>query len=323
MQEISPNLNHASIREVCMRLFCSSSTRPALMIATLLALLLMGTVVPGVTAASRREASPMTAHRQLTAEGVDRRPPTRALPCDQGPRNAPRVAQLDLDQNIDDWGVFCEGRPDWAKSNVATPSLNSPSLRCGILGGDPYSNVHCYRNLPAETFTTHFTLTLSFWFSPTTTFNDQGGSSVVQALEFSISKWRNSQRHEFALEWRNIGTGAPQWRYWDAHATPDRWVDLSIADQPALLLAGNTWHSLELSGEIVNGQAHYRRFAIDSHVYVLNQVAAPAIEPGTRDHLAIAVQADGNAAETPYDLFIDRVNFTSTPYVRVLPLVLR
>jgi hypothetical protein len=233
------------------------------------------------------------------------------------------LAQFDLEQNIDDWGVFCEGAPNWAKSNIATPSLDGRSLRCGITGGAPYSNVHCYRNLPAETFTTQFTLTLSFWFSPTTTFNDQGGNSVVQALEFSISKWRNAQRHEFALEWRNIGTGAPQWHYWDPHATPDRWVSLGITDPSALLLVSNSWHNFELAGEIVNGQARYRRFVIDSHEYQLTQVAAPAIEPGSPDRLAIAVQLDGNAAETPYDLIIDQVNFASTPYGRALPLVLR
>src|SRR5205814_744004 len=98
------------------------------------------------------------------------------------------------------------------------------------------------------------------------------------------------------------------------HATPDRWVDLGITEQPALLLAGNTWHRFELAGEIVNGQAHYRRFAIDSHEYQLTQVADPAIEPGSPDRLAVAVQLDGNATETPYDLLIDQVHFTSTPY---------
>jgi hypothetical protein len=251
------------------------------------------------------------------------RPRGRAAPCDQGPQNPPSAARLDLDQNTEDWGIYCESQPDWAKSNVATPSLDGRSLRCGILGGDPYSNVHCYRNLQPEPFTSHFTLTLSFWFSPTTTFNNQGGDSFVQSLEFSISKWRNAQRHEFALEWRNVGIGAPQWHYWDAHATPDRWVALDITDPSALLLAGNSWHSFQLSGEIVNGQARYRRFAIDTHEYQLTQVAAPIIEPGTPDLLAIAVQIDGNASAMPYDLFIDQVEFASTPYGRALPLVLR
>ena len=119
---------------------------------------------------------------------------------------------------------------------------------------------------------------------------NKNGSNSNSAIEFTMNKWRQSKRYEFALQWQNVGPGAPQWRYWDPHATPDRWVDLGITDQPALLLAGNTWHSFELAGEIVNSQAHYRRFVIDTHAYQLTQVAAPAIESGSPDRLAIAVQ---------------------------------
>jgi hypothetical protein len=246
-----------------------------------------------------------------------------APPCDQGPANSPTAAISNLDHHAADWGIYCEGAPTWVIADVAMPSLDGKALRCGITGGAAYSNVHCYRNLLPAPLAIHFTLTLSFWFSPTTTFNNQGGESVVQALEFSISKWRNTQRHEFALQWQNVGPGAPKWRYWDPQATPDRWVDLGITDQAALLLAGNTWHTFELAGEIVNGQAHYRRFAIDAQEYLLDQVVAPAIEPGSPDRLAVAVQVDGNATATPYDLFIDQVDFVSRPHSLHLPLVLR
>src|SRR5262249_55886360 len=143
------------------------------------------------------------------------------------------------------------------KESVTTPSIDGKSLRCSITGGAPYSNVHCYRNLLPEPAATAFTLTLSFWFSPTTTFNNQGGSSVIQALEFTMNKWQQSKRYEFALQWQNVGDGAPQWRYWVPNQSA--WVSLGISDT----LAGNQWHVLMLEGDINNGQVHYQRFTID------------------------------------------------------------
>ena len=37
--------------------------------------------------------------------------------------------------------------PTWQLNNASSPSLDGNSLRCAITGGQPYSNVHCYRNL--------------------------------------------------------------------------------------------------------------------------------------------------------------------------------
>jgi len=97
---------------------------------------------------------------------------TELARCDQGPINPPSLATYDLDEDAADWGVYCEGSPTWAKENVTTPSIDGKSLLCAITGGDSYSNVHCYRNLLPEPTAAVFTLTLSFWFSPTTTFNN-------------------------------------------------------------------------------------------------------------------------------------------------------
>lgn len=154
--------------------------------------------------------------------------------CDQGPKNSPTSKTHDLDEEAEDWGIFCEkspttgGFPTWSLTNVATPSLDGKSLRCSITGGAPYANVHCYRNLQPEPEASVFKLTVPFYFTPTTTCNNEGSDSIVQALEFSMSKWHQTQRYEFALQWLNVGNGAPQWRYWDPHrAEAERWVPLS------------------------------------------------------------------------------------------------
>src|SRR5687768_6089588 len=68
---------------------------------------------------------------------------------------SPMVAQkpnelstdMGLDQDASIWGVLMEGNPTWALNNVVSRSLDGRSLRCAVTGGNPYSNVHCYRNL--------------------------------------------------------------------------------------------------------------------------------------------------------------------------------
>jgi hypothetical protein len=239
--------------------------------------------------------------------------------CGASPANLPTSAEHNLDSDVANWGTYCEKTPTVRLENVTTPSIDGTSLRCTLTGGAPYSNVHCYRNLLPEPATSVFTLSLSFWFSPTTTLADSNGASVVQAIEFSLSKWHQSQRYEFALQWKNVGDGAPQWRYWDPHM-PEPWISLGI---PGALERG-VWHALTLEGVILNGQVYYTQFSIDQHSHRIDRAVAPFPASGEPDRLAVAVQLDGNAKLDPYDTFIDRVNFLREPISAVhLPTVRR
>jgi hypothetical protein len=232
--------------------------------------------------------------------------------CDVSPANLPSSAQHNLDADVANWGTFCEKAPVVRMENVASPSIDGTALRCALLGGEAYSNVHCYRNLLAEPAADVFMLTLSFWFSPTTALADPNGSSVVQALEFTINKWQAAQRYEFALQWENVGAGAPQWRYWDPHQ-PEPWIGLGVPGA----LSAREWHALTLEGAIVNGQVRYTQFSIDQQTHRIDQAVAPSPALGEPDRLAVAVQADGNAKLDPYDLFIDQVSFVRKPLSRV------
>lgn len=215
-----------------------------------------------------------------------------------------------LDRYAQDWKIFVEGSPIAEVRGATNPSLDGESLQCAIKGGEPYSNVHCYLNLPAEPDVSYFTLSLSFLFTPATTCNNQGGTaSPVQALEFTMNNWTNARRYEFALQWQNVGNGAPQWRYWDPHqAEEKRWkpIDSKITQ----CLEGDKWHTFQLEGSTNGIEVHYKSFAIDNQTYELNYSTARVNTPGEIDRLAIAIQLDGNAYETPYDVFIDKVNFT-------------
>jgi hypothetical protein len=228
----------------------------------------------------------------------------------------PYASATDLDDDVTTWGVYTEISPTWIIANAITPSIDGKSLRCSITGGTPYSNLHCYRNLPPEPLSAKFALALSFWFSPTTTFNNQGAPSIVQALEFTMNKWQQGKRYEFALQWQNVGDGAPQWRYWNS----SQWMSLGITGT----LEGNQWHSLVLDGEITDGQTYYRGFTVDQQMHLISMLAPPADVPGETDRLAIAIQLDGNFEEAPYDVFIDQVSFAWKPLAEVyLPAVIK
>ena len=220
--------------------------------------------------------------------------------------------QSGLDEDASKWGVYTDGlgTPTWAMENVSTPSLDGKSLRCAITGGEPYSNVHCYRNLPAIPSSNTFALRMSFLYRPVSTFNNVGGDSIVQGLEFTMNKWDQGLRYEWAVQWDNVDVGAPKWRYWDpSQASP--WVDLGISGS----VSGEEWHTLLLEGRIHEGQLEYFSFLLDSQgvVFLFPPPIAPVSTPGELDRLAVAVQLDGNYKETPYELFIDQVSLEVFP----------
>src|SRR5574341_562969 len=226
------------------------------------------------------------------------------------PTSTPAPSAENLDRYAQDWKIFAEGSPIAEVKSATDPSLDGESLQCSNKGGEPYSNVHCYLNLPPEPDVSFFSLSLAFLFTPATSCNNQDGTvSAVQALEFSMSNWTSSRRYEFALQWQNVGEGAPQWRYWDPHQVEGRrWkpVDSNITQ----CLEGDKWHTLQLEGSTNGIEVHYKSFTIDNQTHDLNFSTARVNTPGEMDRLAIAVQLDGNAHQTPYDVFIDQVNFT-------------
>ena len=213
-----------------------------------------------------------------------------------------------LDEDASQWGGYTDGSgiPTWEISNVWDPSLDGRSLRCALTGGDPYSNVHCYRNLPAKPDSNSFKLSMSFFYQPASSYNNVGEPSIAQALEFSMSKWDQDKRYEWALQWDNVDSGGPKWRYWDPNDS-SKWLDLGISGS----LAGEQWHTLKLEGQIINDQVHYSRFTLDGQIHNLDITVDPASTPGELDRLAIAVQLDGNSTETPYEVFADHVTFSA------------
>lgn len=213
--------------------------------------------------------------------------------CDRGPSQVPTAQTLDLEQSVLDWGGYCEGWSRWSMTDTAT------GLRLDHLGGDPYSNVHFYRNLVTPAGTRSFVLSLDVEV-PTTTFNNSGAPSLVQALEFTFSRWASGNRNEWAIQWANVGMNEPGYRYWDPRLG---WVDTGI---DGMLAPG--WHRLEISGQIVTGGAKLRSLTVDGTVHRLNITVPGVAAPGTGDIAAVAVQLDGNSMGEGYTVTLRNVD---------------
>lgn len=259
-----------------------------------------------------------------------------AQDCGRGdnPGQPPFLSAVhDLEEFGGDWGVFCEKSPTFRIRNVLMPALDGRSLECAITGGTaPFSNVHCFLDLAENSAATNFIVKYSFLYRPTTTHGDD--QATVQALEFTMNKYKNELRYEWALQWRNVGIsgnpaeGAPQWYYWDRFD----WVlipDLPIDHR----LEANCWHTITIEGDIQDDRIHYRRFSVERvpsvssrapmcppplnekgyfMAHELDLVTMPVVQEGEPDRLRVAVQLDGNFEVSPYEMFIDKVSLVSS-----------
>ncbi|MCY2990968.1 MAG: hypothetical protein NTY19_24295 [Planctomycetota bacterium] len=240
-----------------------------------------------------------------------------AMAGNDAPLNPPSASIDHLEETSDDWGVYVEGSPTWELDHVPTPSLDSNSLRLAVTGGDPYSNAYVYRLFQPEPNAVDFAVTFPFQFSPASSCDSSQPPAIVQAIEFSMNTWVDSQRYEWALQWENVGNGhdaAPQWRYWDpSQPQTERWLAL----QPSIsqCLVGEQWHTLTLRGKIRNGATYYQSFTVDGQRHQLDISVPPAPDTSTPPQMSIAVQLDGNYAESPYAVSLDEVTFTRAVYV--------
>ncbi|MBK8784394.1 MAG: hypothetical protein IPO22_21950 [Anaerolineales bacterium] len=141
--------------------------------------------------------------------------PSDVLPVDPlgGGAQQASTTEIILSENIEDegeaWHVFEDGGDSlWVLQNVDSPSLRGASLQCSITGGDTYSGVHCYKEFDPIEGANSFKLDMEFQFTPATTCNNEGSDSVVQAIEFSMSKWKEL-RPSWG-QWQNVGRS--EWR---------------------------------------------------------------------------------------------------------------
>jgi hypothetical protein len=192
---------------------------------------------------------------------------------------------------------------------LRSPSFDNAALQLNLLSGDPYTSPHFYTTVTNySSSASQFTLSLQFRFSDTSMANC-GSPSPVQALEFVMGKRVKQVWWEWAVQWMNVGPGAngcadrPRWRIWNGSPSEPKWSDIGL-EQP---LAPNTWHSLQMTWSIRNGQVFYETMTINNITVRIMQGFAPVANPNAPDELAVAVQPDGNYRDDSYSVMVDKV----------------
>jgi len=217
-----------------------------------------------------------------------------------------------LDEDESKWDFRCEEGKDCrgTKQIVTTPSMDGQALKFSLTGGEPNSNAIFSRNFPADFTAREFGLHLFFKYAPETSYNNESRPSIIQAIEFSMSKWLNHTRWEWAIQWENVAeTGvpdAPTMRIWDGK----NWMDTGQR-----LRLDTTWHHLTLRGKISEDKVHYINFEIDRIPYPLGQKFDPQSEV-VEDKIAIHLQLDGTRQQAPYDVVVDEVQLMFRPFFK-------
>jgi hypothetical protein len=196
----------------------------------------------------------------------------------------------------------------WAEyQGVHSPSMDGNATQFNLGGNMPYSDV-LFNNhligdlssygLPDSNHTLVPTLhnfTYDVYF-----YGSNLGSS--QALEFDINQFFNGMGFTWGTECR-IGAGN-EWDVWDnANA---KWVPTGIACNPV----NNSWNHLTLQVQrTADNHLLYQSITLNGVTHSLNQYYSPFSAPGWWG-ITVNYQMDGNYKQTPYTVYLDKLNFS-------------
>lgn len=181
----------------------------------------------------------------------------------------------------------------WKANNQSQPSRDGSSAQFHVAGATGYSNALWWRFLEPNPALTHFNYDVWFYID---------NPEVSQALEFDVNQSFNGTRYTWGSECNFKGTG--KWDVWDPQAA--KWVP-SAVDCP--VFSANVWHHLLWQLERVNGQVHYISLTVDDQEFPVNIYKNPQAN-WNADEIDVAFQMDGDAQQTPYNVWLDEVTLT-------------
>jgi hypothetical protein len=190
-----------------------------------------------------------------------------------------------------DCGHPCTGHA--AVSDVPSPSEDGGALEINYQSGNPsYMGADAYISLGTDAAALRYQVNYDFYFP---------NRAPIQALEFCMNNYFGGKRYQWAMQWENIGSGAPQWRLWNGSS----WQSIGVPDNN---INAGTWYTITIDGNIINGQVHYLDFIIHGTTHALTQYSfSPTSSSGPG--LVAAVQVDGDSHADPYQLYIDNAHY--------------
>ena len=191
---------------------------------------------------------------------------------------------------------------------VSNPSMDGQSVKTSIGGAEAYTDVlwnnhligdFSSQGLPDYSRTLvptlhNFTYDVWFYLSDNTT---------PQALEFDINQFVNGQSYIWGHECRVAGGNE-----WDTWSNPGQyWVPSGIGCWPIV-----GWNHLVLQVQRTSdGHLLFQSISLNGTTNPLNRYDSPT--PTTWYGVTVNYQIDGNTWQSPYSVYLDKLNFTWLP----------
>ena len=202
----------------------------------------------------------------------------------------------------------CSPQVTWSSTqNISSPSLSGKSMQFNIGGTTPYADVlwnnhligdFSSQGLPDTNHTLvptlrNFTYDVEFY-----------GANLEQsqALEFDVNQFFNNLGFIWGHECRVAG--GHEWDIWDN--VNQKWIPTGIACNPL----SNSWNHLTIQVQRTSdNRLLYQSITLNGVKQNVNQYYSPGSAVGWFG-ITINYQMDGNYAQQPYTVYLDKLNFT-------------
>jgi hypothetical protein len=175
-----------------------------------------------------------------------------------------------------------------------TPSRDGSSRQFSLTGGDPYSNAYWYKLVGGSSTATNFIYDL--WARV-------DNPNAPQALEFDVNQSFDDKRWVFGTQC--AFKGSKKWDVWDG--STGRWVPTAI---PCTLWKANTWVHVVWAVVRTGDSVRYLSLTLNGRQYPVNMtLGLQPSWPGS--DIDVAIQLDGDAFQTPYNVWVDQVRLTA------------
>jgi hypothetical protein len=176
---------------------------------------------------------------------------------------------------------------------MSSPSLDGKASQFYLQGNAPYAGALWWNQLGANPNVSNFQYDLYFYLKE---------PSSAQALEFDVNQSIDGKKYVFGTEC-DI-KDHHDWNVYDAAG--HQWMQTGVACTAPTAYA---WNHLTWEFQRVNGQMNFVSITLNGKKSYINRAYYP--EPSSVTELNVAIQIDGDGANTPYHEWADKVNLTA------------
>jgi hypothetical protein len=177
------------------------------------------------------------------------------------------------------------------RQNVSSPSMDGRSAQFNLGASSRFANALWWKQLGANSGVSNFVYDLYFYIK------NPGAS---QALEFDVNQSFGGHKYIFGTQ---CNIAANKWDIYDAAGR--RWVHTSVGcSRPSAY----KWHHVILEFKRASGRMAFVTVTMDGVKHYLGKTYAP--RAGSASEVNIAFQMDGNATNSAYTTWLDKVKLT-------------